>query len=52
MRLVYPYIDREPNMVLLACVRGGKERMQIDPPLIVYRSPGVYTEEIRTIYGY
>ncbi len=52
MRLVYPYIDREPNMVLLACVRGGRERMQIDPPLIVYRSPGVYTEEIRTIYGY
>lgn len=51
MRLVYPYADREPNMVLLDCVRGGRPRLQVMPPLIVYSSPGVYTDEIYEIYG-
>ena len=51
MRLVYPYADREPNMVLLDCVRGGRSRLQVMPPLVVYREPGVYTDEIYEIYG-
>ncbi len=50
MRLVYPYADREPNMLLLDCVRGGKPRITVEKPLIVYESPGVYTEEIKEIY--
>lgn len=52
MKLVHPFIDKEPNMVLLECVRGGRPRMSIEAPLIVYREPGVYTDEIYTIYGY
>lgn len=52
MQLVYPYIDKEPNMVLLEAVRGGRPRMQIEKPLIVYREPGVYMPEIYDIYGY
>lgn len=52
MRLVYPYADREPNMVLLEGLRGGRSRITVDKPLIVYRKPGVYTEEIYEIYGY
>ena len=52
MQLVYPFVDREPNMVLLEMTRGGRSRMTVEKPLIVYESPGVYTEEIRTIYGY
>lgn len=51
MRLVYPYIDREPNMVLIQALRGGNSRLRVDPPLIVYRSPGEYTSEIYDIYG-
>ena len=51
MRLVCPYLDREPNMVLLDCVRGGRSRLQVLPPLIVYQAPGVYTDEIYEIYG-
>ena len=45
MRLVYPYIDKEPNMVLLEGLRGGRPRMQVEPPLIVYQKDGEYTEE-------
>jgi len=52
MRLVYPYVDKEPNMLLLEAVKGGKPRMTVDPPLIVYQEPGVYTQEIYDTYGY
>ena len=52
MQLVYPYVDREPNMVLIEAVRGGRSRMTVEKPLIVYEKPGVYTGEITDIYGY
>ena len=52
MQLVYPYVDREPNMVLLEAVRGGRPRMRVEKPLIVFRSPGEYMPEITDIYGY
>ena len=51
MRLVYPYIDKEPNMVLIEGLRGGKSRMTVEPPLIVYKEQGVYTDEIYELYG-
>lgn len=51
MRLVYPYVDKEPNMVLLEACRGGNPRIQVEKPLIVYEKPGIYTDEIREIYG-
>ena len=50
MRLVHPYVDKEPNMVLIEGSRGGRPRMKVEPPLIVYREPGVYTEEL--LQGY
>lgn len=52
MKLVYPYVDREPNMVLIEGLRGGKPRMTVEKPLIVYKEEGVYTEEIYEVYGY
>lgn len=51
MRLVYPYVDKEPNMVLVEGVRGGGAQLTVEPPLIVYDAPGEYTEEILKIYG-
>ncbi len=52
MQLVYPYIDKEPNMVLIEANRGGRPRMTVEKPLIVYSKPGVYMPEIYDIYGY
>lgn len=52
MQLVYPYVDKEPNMVLIEAVRGGKPRMTVEKPLIVYSEPGKYMPEIYDIYGY
>ena len=52
MKLVHPYIDREPNMVLIEGLRGGKPRLKVEKPLIVYKEEGKYTDEIYEIYGY
>ncbi|MCH5272955.1 MAG: tRNA1(Val) (adenine(37)-N6)-methyltransferase [Lachnospiraceae bacterium] len=52
MRLVYPYVDKEPNMVLLEACKGGRPRVTVEPPLIVFKEPGVYHEDITGIYGY
>ena len=51
MRLVHPFIDKEPNMVLIEGLRGGNSRMTIEPPLIVYKEVGVYHEDLLTEYG-
>ncbi len=52
MRLVHPYADREPNMVLIEGLKGGKSRLTIEKPLVVYKEPNVYTDEIYEIYCY
>lgn len=51
MQLVYPYIDREPNIVLIEALKGGNSRITVERPLIVYEKPGVYTKSILDIYG-
>ena len=51
MRLVHPYIDKEPNMVLLEGVKGAHPRMTVEPPLVVYNKDGTYTDELLKLYG-
>ena len=51
MQLVYPYVDKEPNMVLIEGMRGGKSRITVEKPLIVYEKEGIYTKDILEIYG-
>ena len=51
MQLVYPYVDKEPNMVLVEGLKGGKSRITVEKPLIVYEKEGVYTKDIFEIYG-
>ncbi|WP_442857341.1 tRNA1(Val) (adenine(37)-N6)-methyltransferase [Butyrivibrio sp. YAB3001] len=52
MRLVYPFADKEPSMVLIEGARGGKPRITVEKPLIIYEEQGKYTSEIYDIYGY
>ena len=51
MRMVHPFIDKEPNMVLIEGIRGGNSRMTIERPLIVYQEQGIYSEELLGEYG-
>lgn len=50
MKLVHPFVDKEPNMVLIEAKKGGNSRIAVESPLIVYKEPGVYTDEIYDIY--
>ncbi len=52
MRLIHPYIDREPNMVLLEALKGGKPGIVVEPPLVIYREPGTYSDELCRDYRY
>lgn len=51
MRLVHPYVDKEPNMVLIEGIKNAKSRIIVEPPLIVYNNDGSYTDEILEWYG-
>lgn len=52
MKLVCPYQNKEPNMVLIEGLKGGKSGIKIEAPLVVYKEPNIYTDEIFDIYGY
>ena len=52
MKLVHSFVDKEANMVLIEAVRGGRSMIKVEAPIIVYKEPGVYTDEIYDIYGY
>ncbi|MDO4326689.1 MAG: tRNA1(Val) (adenine(37)-N6)-methyltransferase [bacterium] len=52
MKMVHPFVDKEANMVMIEAVRSGKPMMKVEAPVIVYQEPGVYTDEIYSVYGY
>lgn len=52
MKLVHPYVHKDPNMVLIECIKGAKSMIKVEAPLIVYKEQNVYTDEIYDIYGY
>ncbi len=52
MKLVHPYVNKAPNMVLIEADLGSRRRLTVERPLIVYESPNCYTREIYDIYGY
>jgi len=37
LQFVHPYIHKEPTMVLIEGLRGGKSRVTVEPPVIMYR---------------
>ena len=52
LKTVHPFRDREANMVLVEAVKGGGAFLKVEAPVIVFSAPGVYTPEIREVYGY
>ena len=51
MRLVYPYKNEAPSIVLIKGVKSGKKFFSVEKPLIIYEPNGEYTQEIREIYS-
>lgn len=51
MRMVYPFVDKEPNMVLIEGIKGANSMLKVEEPLVVYKEVGVYTKEVYDLYG-
>ena len=52
LRMIHPFADKDANMLLIEGVKNGGAMMKVEPPLIVYKEKGIYTEEILNIYGF
>lgn len=50
MRLVYPYVNKAANMVLIEAVKGGNSQLIVEEPLIVYKEEGNYTDALLKMY--
>ena len=51
VRFVHPYKDQKANHVLIEAVKEGSYGLALEPPLILYESKHVLTEEMNNIYG-
>ena len=51
LRLVHPYIDKKPSLVLIEGKKGAGAELVVESPLIVFSSDGKYTPELCEIYG-
>ncbi len=51
LRLVYPNLEKSPNLILIKAVKNAKPFLKVEKPLIVYTSEENYTEEIFKIYN-
>lgn len=51
MKLVYPYENEAPSIVLIKGVKGGKKFFSVEKPLVIYESSGEYTQAIKEIYS-
>lgn len=51
LRFVHPMPDKTATMILVEGAYCGRPKLFLDPPLYVYREPGVYTDEVLTIYN-
>lgn len=50
LRMVHPYVGKEATMVLVEAVKGSNAFLKVEPPLVVYKTPNEYTDEIYKIY--
>ena len=50
MRLVYPYVNKAANMVLIEAVKGGNSQLIVEEPLIVYKEDRNYTDALLKMY--
>lgn len=51
IKLIYPKVEKEPNLILIKATKCGKPFLKIEKPLYIYKQDGTYTDEILKIYG-
>ena len=50
IRMVHGMIHKPAKIVLIEAIKGGEQGLIVEPPLIVYSQPNVYTEEVSRWY--
>lgn len=51
LRFVHPMPNKTATMILVEGAYCGKPKLFLEPPLYVYKEPGVYSDEINFIYN-
>jgi tRNA1Val (adenine37-N6)-methyltransferase len=51
LRFIHSFSDRTARLVLIEGVKYSSGPVTIMPPLIIYEQTGVYSQELRSIYG-
>lgn len=51
IRFVYPNKDKNSDLVLIECVKNGKPGLKLLPPLFVYKDRGIYSDEVKAMFG-
>lgn len=50
IRYVHSYFGKPPVMVMVEGLKGGKPYIKTEPPLVIYKSDGSYTDEVSKYY--
>lgn len=50
LRLIYPHLTKEANMIILEGTKNGHVGLKVLPPIIVHKEDGNYTDEIVNIF--
>ena len=51
IRLVYPKIDKDANILLIEGIKNGKTGLKVLNPLYTHKDDGNYVDEIRIMFG-
>lgn len=51
IRLIYPKLNNESNLVLIDGRKNGKEGLKILPPLYIHNEDNSYTDEVLKMFG-
>lgn len=51
IQLVYPFKNKNANILLIEGTKNGKSGLKILPPLYTHNNDGIYSEEIKKYFG-
>ena len=49
--MVHSFSGRAAHLCLLETMRDARPGLTVEPPLVIYDAEGVYSSEMRRIYG-
>ena len=51
IRFVYPNKNKNSDLVLIECALNGRPGLKMLPPLFVYKDKGIYSDEVKSMFG-